>query len=606
MKMHVLNRHRIACACGAAVVAILCNAGCGGGGTAPTTTQSPAQSPQSTITVTISPSSSVVVVPGGSITFSATVTGTANTAVDWAVQETNGGTITSAGVYTAPLKIPTNASVFHVIATSRADPSKSSTVQVVVGISSQTLLNGNVFPNATNAVVNTRIGFEALGYDLGNIGWAWHWSVKEGTLGGSIVANENDPSRATYTAPATQGTFHVLLVGETIETDAYGEPYFETEATATVTVLSAAAPGTFISTGSLLNKRGGYRASLLQDGRVLVSGGDPSSNSTQGTAEIYNPATGAFTPTGNLTSSRFNHAAVTLSDGRVLIAGGYVCTGNIFGCGLSSAEIYDPATGTFTATANMLAAHPCPNALRLPDGKVLILGGAPGPVTAEIFDPATGTFTAANASNSRESFKCPAAILLADGKILIASNWTPYELGPSQLEAFDPASGQYSIAAQISGLNETTATIAGGTTLTLLDTGRVLVAGTQDTECSYGDCEVTAFNVSSWLFDPSGRSVQPAGPMHIGRELFTHTLLLDGTVLLTGGSSETKVLAGAELYDPKTGVFSLAGDMNMKRYGHTAIRLNDGRVLILGGQGTSAELYYPARTTSPATESAGH
>jgi hypothetical protein len=608
MERHLLIRHRIALStfvCGAAVLVVLSNAGCGRAGGATTTNVAPALV-ASSITIGISPPNTGLP-PGASTTFAATVSGTNNTAVNWGVQETNGGTITSAGVYTAPAKIPSNPSTFHVIATSQADPSKQSTATVVVGISGQSV-SGDISPNSPNVLVNGTVGFQAVGLDIGMIGWAWHWSVKEGAAGGTIVVNVNDPSRAVYTAPATAGTSHVVLVGETIETDPYGEPYLEIDATATITVLPEAKPGTFINTGSMTTARGPFTATLLHDGRVLIAGGDNSivtgdGKSSPSTAEIYDPATGAFTATGNLTASRYGQSAVTLRDGRVLLVGGYVCIGTIQRCSataLASAEIYDPATGTFTATANMLSAHSCANALPLPNGKVLILGGAQDALTAEIYDPQTGTFTAASGSNSRELFKCGSAILLANGKALIAPN-PPYydDPGPSLLETFDAATGQYSTTPPISSPADMNVSIGGGTTLTLLTTGRVLVAGSEDTVCTSGGCETSAFDVAAWLLDPSSGSVQPTGSMRVRRLLFTHTLLQDGTVLLTGGLSQREE-ASAELYDPNSGTFSSVGNMSVARYLHTATLLNDGRVLVVGGRlGTSAELYYPAHVTIP-------
>ena len=607
MGTHFPTHHRIASAtilCCATLLAVLSNFGCGGGGGATTTTLAPALAPSS-ITIAISPSL-VSITPGGRVTFTTSIGGTTNTTVNWSVQETNGGTITSAGVYTAPVRISSNPSTFHVIATSQADSSKHSTATIAVGVSDQSVSPGDIYPNAANVLVNGTIGFEALGFNLGTYGWVWHWSVKEGAPGGTIVANANDPSRAAYTAPATPGTFHIVLTVATIETDAYGDPDLEVDGIITVTVLSEAKPGSFINTGSMLNARGGFTATLLRDGRVLVAGGDNSivaadSKPSASTAEIYDPASGAFSATGSLTANRYNHAAATLPDGRVLLAGGLVCVGTFVRCtpsALSSAEIYDPGTGTFTATANMLSAHPCPNALPLPNGKILILGGGPDPVTAEIFDPGTGTFTAANDAASRELFKCPAAILLPNGKVLIAPGGPYYDPGPSQLEIFDPVTGQYTTSAKVSGPPGSNVDISGGTSLTLLNKGLVLVAGSDVTECTSQGCDIAAFNGTSWLFDPAAGSVQPTGSMNVARLGFTHTLLRDGTVLLTGGYKE----ATAEIYDPDNGTFASIGHMSVARYRHTATLLNDGRVLIVGGDGTGAELYYPARAAPTAPE----
>jgi len=106
--------------------------------------------------------------------------------------------------------------------------------------------------------------------------------------------------------------------------------------------------------------------------------------------------------------------------------------------------------------------------------------------------------------------------------------------------------------------------------------------------------------------------VQPNGDMPVAKVLFTHTLLQDGTVLLTGGLRSPVPAVTAELYDPKSGTFSSTGNMNAGRYLHTATLLNDGRVLIVGGEipGTgpaaSAELYYPVQMSPSPGSTARH
>src|SRR5260370_6926435 len=110
-------------------------------------------------------------------------------------------------------------------------------------------------------------------------------------------------------------------------------------------------------------------ATLLLDGKVLIAGGDARTrahgdSSILSSAEIYDPVTGTFAPTGNLTRARYTHSATLLPDGRVLIAGGFgplesTKPGSCplpSSCGrLTSAEIYDPSSGTFTLTGNMIA-----------------------------------------------------------------------------------------------------------------------------------------------------------------------------------------------------------------------------------------------------------
>ena len=103
---------------------------------------------------------------------------------------------------------------------------------------------------------------------------------------------------------------------------------------------------------------------------VLIVGGI-TSGPALASAELYNPATGLFTATGSLNNARYSHTATLLEDGRVLIAGGASSVNSI----LASAEIYDPNTGKFTFTGYLNVGRRFDSATRLPDGTVLIVGG---------------------------------------------------------------------------------------------------------------------------------------------------------------------------------------------------------------------------------------
>src|SRR5205085_334851 len=125
-----------------------------------------------------------------------------------------------------------------------------------------------------------------------------------------------------------------------------------------------------------------------KDGRVLVVGGlglDVSSS-----AELYDPQNGMWTETGSTVAPRYYHTATLLPDGKVLVTGG---VGTAGGIGTASAELYDPATGTWRATTSLSAERLAHTATLLSDGKVLVVGGLDHTAlaSAEVYDPTSET-----------------------------------------------------------------------------------------------------------------------------------------------------------------------------------------------------------------------
>jgi len=295
------------------------------------------------------------------------------------------------------------------------------------------------------------------------------------------------------------------------------------------------ATGTFATTGSMNTPRWfGQTATLLRNGQVLVAGGlstgyaDPVPS-----AELYNPATGTFSATGSMITTRESAAATLLTNGQVLVVGGCSSNNGTNPCQLvAGAELYDPATRTFSATGSLITARTGNTATLLPDGQVLVAGGITSPfdtilASAELYNPATGTFSTTGSMTTARS--SPAATLLPNGQVLVSGGSIP-------------------------GSNLTTAELYSPTTGTFSSTG-----------------SMTTPNESA-------------------------TLLLDGQVLVAGGSIPGSNLATAELYDPTTGTFSATGSMITARSSLLATLLHNGQVLVAGGVGSSgplasAELY---------------
>ncbi|WP_224364705.1 Kelch repeat-containing protein [Hyalangium versicolor] len=298
-------------------------------------------------------------------------------------------------------------------------------------------------------------------------------------------------------------------------------------------------------------------ATRLQDGRVLVLGGYNS------TAELYDPATGTWSSTGNAPANYRGAAATLLPSGQVLVTGG-----NDLGI---TASLFNPASGTWTAASAMSTSRYHHTATLLPNGKVLVTGGSTGEyggnvlASAEIYDPATGTWTAAAGLGSPRTQHT--ATLLGSGKVLIAGG----DSGTGALtsaEIYDSSTGAWTAVGSLG-------TPRYRHTATLLNNGQVLVAG------GAADGEPST---RAELFDPATQTWSSTSPLHSPRHNHTATLLANGRVLVTGGFDDfTGIQASAELYDPARGVWDSMPTMAVGRYQHTATLLNNGRVLVSGG-----------------------
>jgi N-acetylneuraminic acid mutarotase len=231
-----------------------------------------------------------------------------------------------------------------------------------------------------------------------------------------------------------------------------------------------------------------HTATLSQNGEVLVAGGYNANetNPYLTSADLYNPATGTWTTTGSMQTARIYHTMNLLNNGQVLVAGGYNVSPTTINI-LASAELYNPATGLWTQTGNLQT-------------------------------PTTGA----------------ASVLLASSQVLVAAGEN-YNNSLTTAELFNPTSGTWTLT----------------------------------------------------------------GSLHAARNQNTATLLANGQVLVAGGQNGTSFVAAAELYNPTTATWTTTGSLNTPRVEDTATLLQSGQVLVAAGQDknynnlASAELYTP-------------
>src|SRR5581483_11085979 len=352
---------------------------------------------------------------------------------------------------------------------------------------------------------------------------------------------------------------------------------------------------TFASVGAF-TPRMAHTATLLDDGTVLAVGGTSNSTDALTVAELYDPASRTWTAAAQPAGARAFHTATVLADGRVLVVGGFDGS-----AALATAEIYNPANNSWTAAASMSVARALHSAVRLGDGKVLVAGGRNGSDTgnlasSELYDPAANTWVpAASLPDGRSA---AGMVLLPGGKALI--------LGGKSL-IYDPQTDKWEDSVVVdprapspTGVNATTAI--------LLADGRVLAIG-----------GYFHFNTSPVaIYDPIARTWTTLPP-HEG-SYGTATALLDGKVLETGGvsrgsefvvASDFQSYGRAAVFDPAVPASIAIGSSAHSGADAQATVLADGRVLVSGGNvsristaqmaTTAADIFNPSTNQWSAT-----
>ena len=350
--------------------------------------------------------------------------------------------------------------------------------------------------------------------------------------------------------------------------------------------LASPAPGICVPTGSMSAPRSYALWGTLAAGGVLIAGGGKGLTS----AEIYDPATGAFTPTGSLNVFRWSYpnSLVQLQDGRFLAAGGTDAACQTL---WSSAEIYDPTTGTWSLTGSMGTARSAPILTGLADGRVLVRGGYGPPgsgacgvttenalATAEIYDPSTGMFSPTGSAASPRA--AASSVLLPDGDVLVTDGES-YGNSPfnATSEIYSPASGMFTWSGATPGA-------AGYGFDYVLPSGKVLVSG------SYSGGSIS-------LFDPGTQTFTPAPNDAISGGGGCGVRLKNGNVFLATGLLDGTPTNQTEVYDSTSGTWIETGTMSTPRWVCTMAELPNGDVLVAGGNDPSGTALATAEVCNP-------
>ncbi|CAF4785166.1 unnamed protein product, partial [Rotaria sp. Silwood2] len=344
-------------------------------------------------------------------------------------------------------------------------------------------------------------------------------------------------------------TASVLISGKVLVAGGYGYDGYSDWGPWNSSELYDPATGMWTRTGNMTLGRYYHTASILANGKVLVVGGYRSDEysylGSLNSSELYDPATGIWTRMGNLAVGRYFHRASVLTNGKVLVTGGYGFDGHNYLDILNSSELYDPTTGIWTKIGNMHFRRYCHTASVLANGKVLVISGYGSDDysywgylnSTELYDPTTGIWTRTGNINVGRQYHT--ASVLTNGKVLVAggyfsdgySYWKPV----NSSELYDPMTGIWTKTGNMTdGRYYHTASV--------LANGKVLVAG------GYGYSGSNSFGIlnSSELYDPSTGIWTMTSSMNTARSEHTASVLTNGKILVTGGYNGTDYIKSVE------------------------------------------------------------
>lgn len=367
----------------------------------------------------------------------------------------------------------------------------------------------------------------------------------------------------------------------------------------------ASVPTQTVEVASMHHPRAGHTATLLDDGTVIVVGGEDLADDRAqlDTVERYDPEADTWTDMPSLPEGRLNHSSTLLVDGKILIVGGGGSNAIGSPSGLdvrTTALLLDPATGDIETIPGPVDARHGQLAVRLPSGKVLIAGGADDDsililaqgaggaeipfghplASAEIYDPETKTF--ATTGTMEEAHASFTMVGLADGKVLVSGGINDVESATSSAtsELFDEATGTFTRVGDFEGDDR-----LHHAATRLLD-GRALIFG--------GKKANVAFLSDVQAFDPVTGEFENLGSTFSSRTVANMVPTSDGGALILGGLHCS--FSGCE--DPAD--TTLVAPSGSKSDGPTLLRgrasasatvLLDGTVLVAGGYTSTSQSF---------------
>jgi hypothetical protein len=345
--------------------------------------------------------------------------------------------------------------------------------------------------------------------------------------------------------------------------------------------------GTFACTGSMGTARIAPGAAVLSNGDVLVAGGWNATSQTLTSAEVYDPSSGTFSPTGSMASGHLWAgwtAPWPLVDGSVLVGGGLAASGALLG----SAELYDPTTGTFAATGSLPTPVIAFDLVSLEDGSVLFIGGysavtgAP-PTPGWQYTAGTSAVQLYDATtNMFQSGGTLAEARLFGCNVVLASGDVVALGGTVGTSAtFEPNIEELDPSTgQWSTVGELADGVTCGNAAFVLPSGAILLDG------------ANAIDPSTWTSTPISNPLTTTSPMLVQ--------LANGDVLAVGGKDASgNAIADAQRFDATTSQWSPVGSLHQPRNAGRALLLQSGDVLVVGGSDATGAALATAEIFSP-------